>query len=98
MSVEPIRIGVVDSGYSEQQAVTSSAAFVLQDGQLWLTEAEPDQLGHGTRIIEIIQHLMPEATLFSAQVFSDRLSTTAAQVAAAIDWLCLLYTSDAADE
>lgn len=87
MSVEPIRIGVVDSGTSAQQTVASSAAFVLQDGQLWLMEAEPDQLGHGTRIVEIIQHLMPQAELFSAQVFGDRLSTTAAQVAAAIDWL-----------
>ena len=87
MSVEPIRIGIVDSGHSARQAVASSAAFVLQDGQLWLTEAEPDQLGHGTRIIEIIQHLIPQAELFSAHVFGDRLSTTAAQVAAAIDWL-----------
>jgi hypothetical protein len=87
MSIEPIRIGIVDSGHSAQQAVASSSAFVLQDGQLWLMEAEPDQLGHGTRIVEIIQHLMPQAELFSAQVFGDRLSTTAAQVAAAIDWL-----------
>ncbi len=87
MPAETIRIGVVDSGCSPAQPVKESAAFVLADSQLWLAEAEPDQLGHGTRIIDIIRHLAPEAEVLSAQVFHDRLTTTAAQVAAAIDWL-----------
>ncbi len=87
MSAEAIRIGVVDSGFSPAQSVKDSAAFVLADNQLWLAEAEPDQLGHGSRIIDIIQHLAPEAEVLSAQVFHDRFTTTAAQVAAAIDWL-----------
>lgn len=87
MSAEPIRIGVVDSGSEPHQRIIASAAFVLQGSQLWLSEAQPDQLGHGGRIIDIIQQLAPEAELLSAQVFVDRFTTTAAQVAAAIDWL-----------
>lgn len=87
MSADTIRIGVVDSGHGPSQAVRDSAAFVLEHSELWLAEAEPDQLGHGTRIIEIIQSLAPDADILSAQVFRDRFTTTAAQVAAAIDWL-----------
>ncbi len=87
MSTSPLKIGVVDSGCSVQQQLAESAAFVLDEGQLWMAEAEPDQLGHGTRTIEVIQALVPEAEVFSAQVFQARLTTTAVQVAAAIDWL-----------
>lgn len=87
MPAETIRIGVVDSGFSPAQPVKDSAAFVLADNKLWLADAEPDRLGHGTRIIDIIRYLAPNAEILSAQVFHDRFTTTAAQVAAAIDWL-----------
>ena len=87
MRTEPVRIGVVDSGLGAGQQAAASAAFVLADQQLWLTEAEPDQIGHGARTIEVIQALAPGAEILSAQVFQQRLTTTAAQVAAAIDWL-----------
>lgn len=87
MPAERLRIGVVDSGCSDDQQTLESAAFVLEDGQLWLAEAEPDQLGHGTRTIEVIKALMPDAEVVSAQVFQSRLTTSAVQVAAAIDWL-----------
>ncbi|PSL11724.1 subtilase family protein [Marinobacterium halophilum] len=87
MSTDVVRIGVVDSGHGVAQKVTGSAAFAVEEGQLWLADAVPDQLGHGSRIIEIIQTLAPDAEVLSAQVFHDRFTTTAAQVAAAIDWL-----------
>ncbi|MBA4502661.1 subtilisin-like serine protease QhpE [Marinobacterium marinum] len=87
MSAETVRIGVVDSGHADQQPVVADAAFRLVDQQLWMTEADRDVLGHGSRIIEVIQALAPEAAVISAQVFHDRFTTTAAQVAAAIDWL-----------
>lgn len=87
MSADPIRIGVVDSGFSPSQKIMASAAFVLDQDQLWLAESEPDTLGHGSRINDIIQSLAPEADLLCAQVFQERFTTTAAQVAAAIDWL-----------
>jgi hypothetical protein len=38
-------------------------------------------------VLEIIQELAPEARFALAQVFHERFSTTAVQVAAAIDWL-----------
>lgn len=83
----PVRIGVVDSGCDATQQVADSAAFILRDNQLWLEPALPDRLGHGSRVIEVIQALAPEAQILSAQVFQERLSTSSAQVAAAIDWL-----------
>ncbi len=87
MPADRLRIGVVDSGCSDDQQPVESAAFVLEDGQLWLAEAESDQLGHGTRTIEVIKALVPDAEVISAQVFQSRLTTSAVQVAAAIDWL-----------
>lgn len=84
-----LRVGVVDSGFSDHQAawVEQSAAFVLEGDSLWQAEASPDQLQHGSEIIELIHHHAPDARLLVAQVFSSRFTTTAAQVAAAIDWL-----------
>lgn len=87
MSAEPVRIGVVDSGCAATQRVGGEAAFVLADGQLWMAAAEPDRLGHGSCVIDIIRQQAPGADIWSAQVFHDRLTTTAVQVAAAIDWL-----------
>lgn len=49
--------------------------------------AQPDRLGHGSRVAEVILACAPDARLLVAQVFFERLTTTAAQVAAAIDWL-----------
>ncbi len=85
----PVRIGVVDSGCSVAQTVhvVASAAFVVDDAGVHDAPAAPDALGHGSRIADILLHCAPRAELLVAQVFRDRLTTTAAQVAAAIDWL-----------
>lgn len=87
MPVEPVRIGIVDSGFTASRQVVKDAAFTLRDDRLWLEDCQPDQLGHGSRIIEIMEALAPECEIISAQVFRDRFTTTAAQVGAAIDWL-----------
>ena len=87
MLSDRIRMGVVDSGCSVHQGVAQSAAFVLHKNQLWLDESQPDQLAHGSKIIEVIKALAPAAEIVSAQVFQARYTTSAAQVAAAIDWL-----------
>ena len=87
MPAKTIRIGVVDSGVGPGQVLADSAAFVVRDGALWKEEADPDRLGHGSRVAEVITKLAPEAQLYSAQVFTERLATTAAQVSAAMDWL-----------
>jgi len=84
----PIRIGIVDSGCPARAAqVRAAVAFVIEGEQVRQRPAEPDRLGHGSRILEIIAGGAPEAEFYIAQVFRERLGTTPGQVAAAIDWL-----------
>lgn len=87
-----VRVGLVDSGSREGQPaaaapIVDSAAFVLDEEGVRRLPATPDRLGHGSRVVDIVHHCAPAAELLVAQVFRDRLATTAAQVAAAIDWL-----------
>jgi subtilisin family serine protease len=84
-----VRVGIVDSGAAAAQAsyVADAAAFVLEGGAVRSEPARVDQLGHGARVIDIVYYCAPAVELLSAQVFHERLTTTAAQVAAAIDWL-----------
>ena len=84
-----IRIGIVDSGSSPTQAarVGGAVAPILEDGQLHLRAAQPDRLGHGSRVVAVIAGRVEAAELYIAQVFRERLATTPEQVAAAIDWL-----------
>lgn len=84
----PVRIGVVDSGCAAVQApqVAASAAFARVGAEVVQAPAEVDVLNHGSRVADILLHCAPQAELVVAQVFRERLTTTAAQVAAAIDW------------
>ncbi len=86
---EPVRIGIVDSGCREDQAprVLASAGFTLREGLSHRTDPLVDQLGHGSEILDIIAWVAPEVRFLVAQVFRERLATSAAQVASAIDWL-----------
>ncbi|MHB1373763.1 MAG: subtilisin-like serine protease QhpE [Thauera sp.] len=83
-----VRIAVVDSGCAAAHAswVRAAAAFVLDDSGLDQVPAAADTLDHGSRVADILLHCAPQAELLVAQVFRERLTTTAAQVAAAIDW------------
>lgn len=83
-----VRIAVVDSGCAAVHAprVWAAAAFVLDDSGLDQVPAAADALDHGSRVADILLHCAPQAELLVAQVFRERLTTTAAQVAAAIDW------------
>ena len=83
-----LRVAVVDSGCSAVHAprVRAAAAFVIGDGGLDEVPTIEDVLGHGSRVADILLHGAPQAELLVAQVFRERLTTTAAQVAAAIDW------------
>ncbi|ANG63447.1 peptidase S8/S53 subtilisin kexin sedolisin [Marinobacterium aestuarii] len=85
----PVRVGIVDSGAREALLgpVEAAAGFVIQEQQLWQIEGVDDRLGHGSMVLEIIQALAPDSHFVLAQVFHERFSTTASQVAAAIDWL-----------
>lgn len=84
-----VRIGLVDSGCSQEQFVhcAGSAAFVLDGDNVNTLPATADSLCHGSRVAAILLHVAPQAELVVAQVFRERLTTSAAQVAAAIDWL-----------
>jgi subtilisin family serine protease len=81
--VEPVRIGVVDSGWpaSLQDRVERAHSFVTDGGD------GSDRLGHGARTLQAIAALAQEARFLVAQVFGAALRTDGARVARAIDWL-----------
>lgn len=83
-----MRIAVVDSGCAAMDVrnVCAAAAFVLDDSGVREGPVAPDALCHGSRVAEILLHCAPQAELLVAQVFRARLTTTAVQVAAAIEW------------
>ncbi|MCV6588893.1 MAG: S8 family serine peptidase [Marinobacterium sp.] len=89
-SADAIRVGIVDSGCSERHwaQVSAATAFIVENDSLWQCDAIPDQLSHGSASVEVVCAEVPQAALYIAQVFQARLTTTAVQVAAAIDWLC----------
>lgn len=86
---EPVRIGIVDSGCRVDQLpkVLASAGFTLSEGQIQRVDAQEDRIGHGSEMLDIVAWVAPEARFLVAQVFRERLSTSAVQVSVAIDWL-----------
>ncbi len=74
-----VRVGLVDSGVSEHQTEYVNAYMTGSTG--------PDLLGHGTAVCDIILHHAPNIQLYIAQIFDESGVTTAAKVAAALDWL-----------
>lgn len=84
---EPVRVGLVDSGCEAGRHLAAARAFHRQGDAVVLGEAQPDRLGHGSAVSRAIRQLAPDVELYLAQVFAERLATSAAQVAAALDWL-----------
>ncbi len=84
-----LRVGVIDSGCSPEQAtgLLGGRRFWLEDGQLREGATLPDQLGHGTAVLAGLQREAGPIPLLAAQVFSAQASTSALQVAAALLWL-----------
>ena len=80
---EPVCVGVVDSGWplALQDRVLAARSFVTGVGDA------QDRLGHGTRTLQAIAALAPQARFVVAQVFGDALRTDMATVARAVDWL-----------
>ncbi|WP_290703044.1 peptidase S8/S53 subtilisin kexin sedolisin [Amphritea sp.] len=88
-----VAIGIVDSGYGFEPSppvgvdrVIASQAFRFDQGVI-LAPVINDQLGHGSALLEVIAEQAPLAEFAIAQIFTERLTTTPVQVAAAIDWL-----------
>ncbi len=89
-AAQNLKIGVIDSGASlEQSSYIEEQCRFVQDStsQISLQKAEPDALGHGTKINEIIHYHAPSAQLYCAQVFDRQGAATAAIIAAATQWL-----------
>jgi len=78
------RVGLVDSG-ADGAALAAHARFAA-DGTHG--PAGPDPTGHGTRVARLIAGDRPQVELVLAQVFGSARPTSAAAVAAAVDW-CL---------
>lgn len=80
---EPVRVGVVDSGWplALQDRVLAARSFVTEGGDA------QDRLGHGARTLQAMAALAPDARFVVAQVFGDALRTDMATVARAVDWL-----------
>lgn len=83
-------VGLIDSGVSAAlaPACCESRGFVLNTSSAVVeTEVQEDRLGHGAALGEILLTAGTGIELLNAQVFTDRLSCSAAQVAAALDWM-----------
>jgi hypothetical protein len=78
------RVGLIDSG--ADFAVPVAAARFAHDGRRG--PAGQDPTGHGSRIARLIAAGRPDVELVLAQVFGSGRPTSAAAVAAAVEW-CL---------
>ena len=81
------RVAVLDSGLGAYPEGVVSCRFVDDGHTVLCSEAVPDPIGHGTSVTEIIcgrRDGAPE--LLVGQVLDHRGTTSAAALAAAIDW------------
>ncbi|MFP8778327.1 S8 family serine peptidase [Hydrogenophaga sp. RWCD_12] len=80
---EPVRVGVVDSGWSLalRDRVDAALSLVVEGGDA------QDRIGHGTRTLQAMAQLAPSARFAVAQVFGSALRTDGVSVARAVDWL-----------
>jgi len=81
------RVGLIDSCGAAAQAV-GAVRFVDSGDRVDRAATVADASGHGTRIAGLLSHERPSLELLLAQVFAAARTTSAATVAAAIDW-CL---------
>jgi len=79
------RLGVIDSCGVAPQAL-ASAGFVDGDEGVRRIAPSADASGHGTRIVELLTRDRRQVGLLLAQVLSNSGATSAASVAAAMDW------------
>jgi subtilisin family serine protease len=81
------RVALIDSGLDPASPfhAVSACRFVDAGRAVGTTPVLPDRLGHGSMMAKIIGSGASLA-LLNAQVFDETLTTTAACVAAALDW------------
>lgn len=80
---EPVRVGVVDSGWpvALKDRVRAARSWVDAGGDA------QDRNGHGARTLQAMARLAPDAVFTVAQVFGPALRTDGGTVAQALDWL-----------
>jgi len=84
------RVGIIDSGVrsSLHDRVASARSFALGDERQLITGDHcHDLLGHGSRIADCVLAHTSNVELVIAQVFFERLTTSVAQLVAAMEWL-----------
>lgn len=79
------RIGLIDS-CGALPAASATARFVATGQRVAKVECLADPTGHGTRITSIIAADTDSVELVLAQVFTSAAPTSAAIIAAAVDW------------
>lgn len=87
---EPVLVGLLDSGVTDDLAgsVASECAFrPVSDREIETGDPDPDPVGHGSALARVILSHAPEARLLNAQVLGPRGTTSAAAVAAGLNWL-----------
>jgi hypothetical protein len=85
-----VKIGLLDSGVprgADRRALTASGFKLDAAQEVAATAATSDALGHASAVAGVVHAACPDACLIIAQIFFDRLVTTAAQAAAGLDWL-----------
>lgn len=85
-----LRVGLVDSGLDGAWVARTALACRFTpdaDGTVVARPVVADRHGHGSALAAVIAGHAPDARLANAQVFDHRAATTAASVAAALDWL-----------
>lgn len=85
-----LKVGIIDSGIPDPAPdyLAEARSFHYEQGRVAARgDGAGDRLGHGGMITRIITAGSAGVTLYSAQVFQEKLLTRPVQVAAAIDWL-----------
>jgi subtilisin family serine protease len=85
---EPVRVGIVDSGCHPAIEPVAARAFLRRGDRVVSCAVQPDRLNHGSSVSSAILGLAPAVELYLAQVFTAQLTTSALQIAAALEWLC----------
>ena len=87
---KPVAIGIIDSGAHPRQLGRIHLArrfSAAPSGDVESHDDVADRIGHGTETVGIILKAEPPSQVLVAQVFDEALTTSAARVAAALDWL-----------
>lgn len=85
--IAPVAVGLLDSGVAADLGEVVAAKRFIGDSEPSSAIATAASSGHGATLARIIIRAAPESRLYDAQVFRDSSITSAAAVAAGLNWL-----------